>query len=138
MERKLFAAAVLMSAALMLGGAHDPAYARHGGHGHGGGGRGHFHGGHGHFHGGHGHFHRGHGHFRAGGRHFAVHRVRHARFAHHRHYRVRRVHHRRFIAARYYFYGRRHCRWLRYQAIITGSRYWWWRYWRCVYGHPYY
>jgi hypothetical protein len=118
--KKLFAAAVLMSAALMLAGAHDPVDARHGGgHGHGRGGSP--------------------GHFRGGGHHFAVHRVRHARFAvRRRHVRLRRVHHRRFVAARYYYYGRRHCRWLRYRAIVTGSRYWWWRYWRCVHGHPYY
>jgi hypothetical protein len=30
------------------------------------------------------------------------------------------------------------CRWLRYRALETGSRYWWSRYYDCVNGYDYY
>jgi hypothetical protein len=35
-------------------------------------------------------------------------------------------------------YGYRHrCAWLRHRAIVTGSPYWWHRYWRCRHGYRY-
>lgn len=34
-----------------------------------------------------------------------------------------------------YYYGYGSCRWLRYRALETGSRYWWARYYDCVNGY---
>jgi len=79
-----------------------------------------------------------HGHFRKGGHHFAIHHVRHARIAaHRRHFRIHRFHRRHFMAARHHD-GQNRCAWLRHRALITGSRYWWRRYWRCRYGYRFY
>jgi len=35
----------------------------------------------------------------------------------------------------YYYSGYGNCRWLRYRALETGSRYWWSRYYDCVNGY---
>jgi hypothetical protein len=72
------------------------------------------------------------GHVRAmgGGKHFAVRHVRSARIAFHR-----RAHFRRGVVVGVYGHGR--CAWLRHRAIVTGSRYWWRRYWRCRHGYSY-
>jgi hypothetical protein len=35
------------------------------------------------------------------------------------------------------FYGYPSCAWLRHRAIVTGSPYWWNRYWRCRHGYYY-
>jgi hypothetical protein len=65
---------------------------------------------------------------------------RHAHFGRHRHFR------RGFIigaplaygAYSYgYGYGYGSCRWLRYRALETGSRYWWSRYHACINGYYY-
>jgi hypothetical protein len=34
-----------------------------------------------------------------------------------------------------YGYGYGGCRWLRYRALETGSRYWWARYYDCINGY---
>jgi hypothetical protein len=69
-----------------------------------------------------------------------VHRAHFARVAH---FQNRRFFHRRFhrnvffvapfVAASYgYSDG---CYWLRQNAVYTGSRYWWNRYYACLYGY---
>ncbi len=85
--------------------------------------------------------------FRGGGAHFAarsfsaprfVARSSFARVAPFRHRHVRRA----FVGvplaygAYAYSYGSG-CRWLRYRALETGSRYWWSRYYACVNGYDY-
>jgi len=114
MVRKLLGSGLVVIALLAFSAAIDIAEARRGGHGHGG------------------HFSMG------GGHHFAVRHVRSARvFFHHRaHFRrFHRFHRRVFIGG---VYGYRHrCAWLRHRAIVTGSPYWWHRYWRCRHGYRY-
>jgi len=70
-----------------------------------------------------------------GRKHFRAHKhLRSARhFRAHRHFRGRKHFH------VHRFYGARisighSCRWLRHRAIVTGSRYWWRRYYQCRYG----
>ena len=78
---------------------------------------------------------RGHGgHFRMGGghHHFGIRHARIHRFA----FRHHRFHRRRFVVAGFYGYHRR-CAWLRHRALVTGSPYWWRRYWACRH-HRYY
>ena len=62
--------------------------------------------------------------------------VRKRRYKNHRHIRRwhfhRRYHHRRWRGPRFGIYiGTPRCAWLRRRAILTGSRYWWRRYYRC-------
>jgi hypothetical protein len=80
-----------------------------------------------------------------GGAHFAARSIGGPRFigrsnfvrvAPFRHRHVRRV----FIGAplaygAYYYSGYGNCRWLRYRALETGSRYWWSRYYDCINGY---
>jgi len=55
------------------------------------------------------------------------------RYRRHYHYYPRRYH-RRWRGPRFAIYvGSPRCSWLRRRAILTGSRYWWRRYYRCRY-----
>ncbi len=73
------------------------------------------------------------------GRKFRRHRVHRHRLyrhrAHRRRYHRRRFRRHRFHRHRYYRYGyyRNRCHWLKVRALVTGSSYWWHRYYRCRY-----
>lgn len=55
-------------------------------------------------------------------------------FRRHHHWRHRRHWHRHWHGPRFAIYiGGPRCGWLRRRAILTGSRYWWRRYYRCRY-----
>jgi hypothetical protein len=69
-----------------------------------------------------------------GGHHFAVRQFHSPRIGLHRRAHFR-SHRRVYIAG---VYGYRRCAWLRRRAIVTGSRYWWRRYWRRRHGYRYY
>lgn len=113
MQRKLLNSVVALVAVLAVWVVTGPAEARRGG--------------------GHGH-----AHVRMGGsHHFAVPRVRSARVFYHRRAHFRRFHRRVFIGG-LYTYRHRRCAWLRHRAIVTGSSYWWRRYWRCRHAYRYY
>lgn len=57
----------------------------------------------------------------------------HKRRYFHRHHRRHR-HFRRWRGPRFSIYiGEPRCSWLRRRALLTGSRYWWRRYYRCRY-----
>ena len=62
---------------------------------------------------------RGHKHFRA-----------HKHFRGHKHFRR----HGHVYLYPHIYYGGHSCGWLRHRAIVTGSPYWWRRYYRCRHG----
>ena len=61
----------------------------------------------------------------------------HGRMGIHHFHHGRRFHHGRFRGGPVFVYGYSYgprCGWLRHRALVTGSRYWWHRYWQCRHG----